>query len=187
MGVVVRLAREQVQARLLSCVSLRTIPLKRFVNPSFLHGEPCLPVAAASSRKSPSMQTRDTARLTVSRADIHNVLLARTASPRALVASICRASALLWPSAHRPYAPEKFRTRSSSCHGVRGSGNLSGPLRIDRVLDRPPRPRTRKRRELTLANQAAVQSIHLRQTLTRSTPRVIAYLRRARLGHTRLR
>jgi hypothetical protein len=63
MDVVVRLAREQVQAWLLSCVSLRTIPLKRFVNPSFLHGEPCLPVAAVSSRKPPSMQMRDTARL----------------------------------------------------------------------------------------------------------------------------
>ncbi|MGY4626977.1 hypothetical protein [Bradyrhizobium sp. USDA 4486] len=63
LDVVVRLARAQLQAWLLSRVSLRTIPLKRFVNPSLLHGEPCFPVAAVSSRKPPSMQTRDTARL----------------------------------------------------------------------------------------------------------------------------
>ncbi|MBB4365353.1 hypothetical protein GGD65_006419 [Bradyrhizobium sp. CIR18] len=78
-------------------------------------------------------------------------LVARTACPRALVVSICRSSALLWLSAHRRYAPAEFRTRSSSRRVLRGSASLSGPLRMDRVLARPPRPRTRKRRDLTLS------------------------------------
>ncbi|WGR73076.1 MULTISPECIES: hypothetical protein [unclassified Bradyrhizobium] len=51
------------QAWRLYRVSLTTIPTKRFVKPSLLHGEPCFPAAAVSSRKPPSMQMRDTARL----------------------------------------------------------------------------------------------------------------------------
>ncbi|MBB2739794.1 UNVERIFIED_ORG: hypothetical protein M2193_006210 [Bradyrhizobium japonicum] len=61
---------------------------------------------------------------------------------RALV-SICRASALRWLWAHRRHAQPKFRTRSSSRRELRGSGSLSGSVRIDRVLARPPPPRTR--------------------------------------------
>ncbi|MGY3034143.1 hypothetical protein ACVIIV_003313 [Bradyrhizobium sp. USDA 4354] len=76
--------------------------------------------------------------------------VAGTASPRALVVSICRASPFLWPSAHRRYAPAEFRTRSSSRRELRGSASLSDSLRMDRVLSRRPRPRTRKRRELTV-------------------------------------
>lgn len=62
LDVVVRLPRAQLQAWRLSRVSLTTIPLKRFVNPSLLHGDPCFPVAAVSSRRPPSMQMRNTAR-----------------------------------------------------------------------------------------------------------------------------
>ncbi|WGD50955.1 hypothetical protein QA641_36130 [Bradyrhizobium sp. CB1650] len=51
------------QARQLSRVSLTTIPMKRFVKPSLLRGEPCFLVAAIWSRKPPSMQMRGTARL----------------------------------------------------------------------------------------------------------------------------
>ncbi|MET4763640.1 hypothetical protein ABH975_006718 [Bradyrhizobium ottawaense] len=61
---------------------------------------------------------------------------------RALV-SICRASALRWLWAHRRHAQPKFRTRSSSRRELRDSGSLSGSVRIDRVLARPPPPRTR--------------------------------------------
>ncbi|MCA1437379.1 hypothetical protein I6F33_31130 [Bradyrhizobium sp. BRP20] len=67
LDVVVWLPRAQIQrlfglqARRLSRVSLTTIPMKRFVKPRLLHGEPCFRVAAVWSRKPPSMQMRATA------------------------------------------------------------------------------------------------------------------------------
>ncbi len=69
LDVVVWLPRAQIQrlfgfqAWRLSRVSLTTIPMKRFVKPGLLTGEPCFLVAAVSSRKPPSMQTRGTARI----------------------------------------------------------------------------------------------------------------------------
>lgn len=66
--VVAWLPRAQIQrlfglARRLSRLSVTTITMKRFVRPSLLPGEPCLLVAAVSSRKPPSMQMRGTARI----------------------------------------------------------------------------------------------------------------------------
>lgn len=61
--------------------------------------------------------------------------------------------------------------------------SLSGSLRIDRVLARPPRPRTRKRRELTLG-QSGRSSIYSWPADMDSC--VIAFLRRPQLGPTQL-
>ncbi|WP_271614997.1 hypothetical protein [Bradyrhizobium sp. CCBAU 51627] len=69
LDVVVWLPRAQIQrlfglqTRRSSRGLLTTIPMKRCLKPSLLHGEPCVLVAAVWSRKPPSMQMRGTARL----------------------------------------------------------------------------------------------------------------------------